>query len=35
MVRVVAHTQIKKLKLRQKKAHVLEIQVRQGPGAER
>lgn len=27
MVRVVAHTQIKKLKLRQKKAHVMEIQV--------
>jgi ribosomal protein L3 len=28
VVRVVAHTQIKKLKLRQKKAHVMEIQVR-------
>lgn len=27
MVRVVAHTQIKKLNLRQKKAHVMEIQV--------
>ncbi|KAJ1446316.1 ribosomal protein L3-domain-containing protein [Pelagophyceae sp. CCMP2097] len=30
VVRVIAHTQIKKLKLRQKKAHVMEIQVNGG-----
>jgi len=30
VVRVIAHTQIQKLKLRQKKAHVLEIQVNGG-----
>ncbi|KAH8092347.1 hypothetical protein JL720_5316 [Aureococcus anophagefferens] len=30
VVRVIAHTQVKKLKLRQKKAHVMEIQVNGG-----
>jgi len=30
VIRVIAHTQIKKLKLRQKKAHILEIQVNGG-----
>ncbi|KAM3572055.1 hypothetical protein VYU27_005928 [Nannochloropsis oceanica] len=30
VVRVISHTQIKKLKLRQKKAHILEIQVNGG-----
>ena len=29
-MRVIAHTQVKKLKLRQKKAHVMEIQVNGG-----
>jgi len=30
VVRVIAHTQVKKLKLRQKKAHVMEIQINGG-----
>ncbi|KAH8075842.1 hypothetical protein JL720_10552 [Aureococcus anophagefferens] len=33
VVRVIAHTQVKKLKLRQKKAHVMEIQVNGGADA--
>jgi len=35
VIRVIAHTQIKKIKLRQKKAHVLEIQVNGGTTAEK
>jgi len=35
VVRVLAHTQIRKLKLRQKKAHLLEIQVNGGTVAEK
>ena len=35
VVRVVAHTQVKKLKLRQKKAHIMEIQVNGGSTAEK
>jgi large subunit ribosomal protein L3e len=35
VVRVIAHTQIRKVKLRQKKAHVLEVQVNGGSPAEK
>eukprot|EP00741_Cyanophora_paradoxa_P008219 tig00000025_g7954.t1 len=35
VVRVIAHTQIRKLNLRQKKAHVMEIQVNGGTVAEK
>jgi len=35
VVRVIAHTQIRKLKLQQKKAHVLEIQVNGGTTAQK
>lgn len=35
MVRVIAHTQIKKLNLRQKKAHILEVQVNGGSTADK
>ncbi|RHY13500.1 hypothetical protein DYB25_010573 [Aphanomyces astaci] len=35
VVRVIAHTQIRKVKLRQKKAHLLEIQVNGGSVAEK
>jgi large subunit ribosomal protein L3e len=35
VVRVIAHTQIRKLKLRQKKAHILEIQVNGGSVAKK
>jgi large subunit ribosomal protein L3e len=35
VIRVIAHTQIKKLKLRQKKAHVMEIQVNGGNIAQK
>jgi len=35
VVRVLAHTQIKKIKLRQKKAHLMEIQVNGGSVAEK
>jgi len=35
VIRVLAHTQIRKLKLRQKKAHLLEIQVNGGTVAEK
>jgi large subunit ribosomal protein L3e len=35
IVRVIAHTQIKKLHLRQKKAHVMEIQVNGGTSQEK
>jgi ribosomal protein L3 len=34
VVRVIAHTQVKLVKLRQKKAHIMEIQVR-GEGRRR
>lgn len=34
MVRLIAHTQIKKLKLRQKKAHIMEIQINGGKTAQ-
>lgn len=34
VIRVLAHTQIRKLKLRQKKAHLLEIQINGGANAE-
>ena len=30
VVRIISHTQIKKLKLRQKKAHILEVQINGG-----
>jgi large subunit ribosomal protein L3e len=35
VVRVLAHTQIRKIKLRQKKAHIMEIQVNGGTVAEK
>jgi large subunit ribosomal protein L3e len=35
VVRVIAHTQIRKLRLRQKKAHVMEIQVNGGTTAQK
>jgi len=35
VIRVIAHTQIRKVKLRQKKAHMLEIQVNGGTVAEK
>jgi large subunit ribosomal protein L3e len=35
VVRVIAHTQISKLNLRQKKAHIMEIQVNGGTVAEK
>jgi len=35
VVRVIAHTQIRKINLRQKKAHVLEIQVNGGSAADK
>jgi large subunit ribosomal protein L3e len=35
VVRVIAHTQIRKVKLRQKKAHIMEIQVNGGSVAEK
>jgi large subunit ribosomal protein L3e len=35
VIRVIAHTQIKKVKLRQKKAHMIEIQVNGGTVAEK
>merc|ERR1712216_410978 len=35
VVRVIAHTQIRKIKLRQKKAHVMEIQVNGGSVAQK
>jgi large subunit ribosomal protein L3e len=35
VVRVIAHTQIRKVKLRQKKAHIMEIQVNGGSIAEK
>jgi len=35
VVRVIAHTQIRKLKLRQKKAHIMEIQVNGGTIADK
>jgi len=35
VIRVLAHTQIRKLKLRQKKAHLLEIQINGGTVAEK
>lgn len=35
VVRVLAHTQIKKIKLRQKKAHLMEIQINGGTVAEK
>jgi large subunit ribosomal protein L3e len=35
VVRVLAHTQIKKIKLRQKKAHLMEIQINGGSVAEK
>merc|ERR1712046_17268 len=34
-IRVLAHTQIRKIKLRQKKAHLMEIQVNGGSVAEK
>merc|ERR1712167_72764 len=35
VIRVVAHTQIRKIKLRQKKAHIMEIQVNGGSVADK
>jgi len=35
VVRVIAHTQIRKLKLRQKKAHIMEIQINGGTVADK
>jgi large subunit ribosomal protein L3e len=35
VVRVIAHTQVKKLKLRQKKAHIMEIQINGGTVADK
>merc|ERR1711881_44233 len=35
VVRVIAHTQIRQLKLRQKKAHIMEIQINGGSIAEK
>jgi len=35
VIRVIAHTQIRKLNLRQKKAHILEIQVNGGSTAQK
>jgi len=35
IVRVIAHTQIRKIKLRQKKAHIMEIQVNGGTAAQK
>jgi len=35
VIRVIAHTQIRKIKLRQKKAHIMEIQVNGGSVAEK
>mmetsp|Transcript_7362 Transcript_7362/g.22675 ORF Transcript_7362/g.22675 Transcript_7362/m.22675 type:complete len:387 (+) Transcript_7362:35-1195(+) len=35
VIRLVAHTQVKKLKLRQKKAHMMEIQINGGTVAEK
>jgi len=35
VIRLIAHTQIKKLKLRQKKAHIMEIQLNGGSVAEK
>jgi len=35
VVRVIAHTQIRKIKIRQKKAHIIEIQVNGGTVAEK
>jgi len=35
VVRVIAHTQIRKIKLRQKKAHIMEIQVNGGTVAQK
>jgi large subunit ribosomal protein L3e len=35
VIRVIAHTQIRKIKLRQKKAHIMEVQVNGGSVAEK